>query len=223
MPDISDITLDLTGWELASEEATSRVWYNEHGDALSVHFYGLPPDLPAPVSDLDALRSFYRQSMTQAGGAMVEVDPVAIDGCDALRTVVKAPQDPTGMTYLGGVTLPFASFSYVVKVQCPETGHTGFRESIVMAKLNPDFDEETGRAIGWWADPYDPGYEAPLLRNRADDAEWDDEAPDHPLSRCRRHLRQILETVSLPASVRTAPPFTGPRPKRRWWPFGKKR
>ncbi|MFT5359151.1 MAG: hypothetical protein ACI9KE_006394, partial [Polyangiales bacterium] len=51
---------------------------------------------------------------------------------------------------------------------------------------------------------------APLLRNRSDDVEWDDKFPGHPLSRCRRYMDSLGESITLADHVVSAAPFTGP-------------
>ena len=53
----------------------------------------------------------------------------------AIKTIFKFPQDPTGMTYLGSYTIPFKKYSYVIKIQAPELGVTGMRDSIIAAKF----------------------------------------------------------------------------------------
>src|SRR4029077_11479593 len=108
----------------------------------------------------------------QAGGAIVEVDVRSIDGCDVVVVLLKVPQNPVGMTYMALVTAPFRDFSYVVKVQCEETGITGARDTVVFDELmragEVAFDEKAGPAVGWMADPYDPSIAAPLARNRSE-------------------------------------------------------
>ena len=55
-----------------------------------------------------------------------------------------------------------------------------------------------------------PDFEAPVLRNASDAPEWDAKFPDHPLSRCRSHLREALAELTLSDEARASAPFTGP-------------
>ena len=65
---------------------------------------------------------------------------------------------------------------------------TGVREAAVMAMLpSPEIDEQTNKIIGWCADPYDESFEYAVMRNKADSPEYDDQFPDHPLSRTQIH------------------------------------
>lgn len=47
----------LLGVELPGYRTVdSDTWLNDHGDVLSLHFFDLPPDLPAALDDGPALR-----------------------------------------------------------------------------------------------------------------------------------------------------------------------
>ena len=67
-----------------------------------------------------------------AGLGVIEIDTGQIDGCTAIRTILKAPQQPHGMTCVGAITLPFRDFSFVIKAQCAEHGTTGVREAVTL-------------------------------------------------------------------------------------------
>lgn len=226
MASLSDISLNHPAWTPEMQDASREVWRHSSGDALGVFFYNLAPDLGAGLNDIEGLRSYYRNAVAAGGGALVETDVVHIGGAAAARTIVKLPQTPSGMTYVGSLTVAFESFSFVVKAQCEEHGMTGMRDAAIFAELNLPIDEKTGQAKGWMQDPYDASFAAPLLRNLADDKQWDERFPDHPLSRCRRTLDELSETISLSDEVKNLPPFSGPvakKPAQRWWwPFGRR-
>lgn len=228
MPSIDDLLLNSADWSLEESEGLTSRWRNSDGDGLGIYHYDLPPDIGASLDDLDALRSYYRDMIVIAGGALVELDVIQVAGVRAVKLCIKVPQPESGMTYIASLTFPFESFSFVVKTQCAETGMTGVRDSVVFAKLGMSVDADTGKVPGWAQDPYDPAFVVPLLRNRSDDAEWDEKFPDHPLSRCRRYLDSLSESITLSDDVVSAAPFTGPkapvpevRATRWWWPFGK--
>lgn len=198
-PTIRSIQLDTAGWQLKEESASAIVWRDD-GDGIGLYFFPIPPDLPASPTEIDALRLDYRRKLARAGGAVVEVEPLDVDGVPAVRTVVKLPQEAGGMTYVASITVPFADFSYVLKFQCHEGTPTGLRESVVLSKLLHAGDVsqgDDGKLSGWWRDPYEPAHEAPLLRNRAEDEGYDELFPDHPLSRARRHLARAARGLRL--------------------------
>jgi hypothetical protein len=200
-----DLELPLSGWSEIARAGRTRRWRNEVGDQLTHDFFGIPPDLPAPPSDIEPIRVLYRRQLGASGG-IVQVDAVVVGGLPAITAIFKFPQSPTGMTYLGAITIPFRDCSFVVKWQCPEVGITGVRDAAVFELVAPPVDEKSGLPVGWFADPYEPSYQAPVLRNRADDVEWDARFPHHPLSRLRSYLRSAS---ALRFSKRTdhEPPF----------------
>lgn len=198
----SSITLPLVGWTAVPDGADA--WTNASGDVLSTHFFDLKPDLPAALSaDLSRNRAYYRKILGD-NGAIVEVERITAAGHQALRTIIKLKQEPTGMTYVAAVTVPFEECSFVARVQCMETGVTGLRDTIVAMKL------DAIGADGWMRDPYDASYRNPVLSNRSDEVEWD-VFPDHPLSRARRYLVEI-ERLELPKEIESLAPFSGHPP-----------
>jgi hypothetical protein len=207
MLDPRDIEIPLHGWADIPRADGSVCWRSDAGDQLSLDFFASAPDLPAGPDVIGALRVSYRAALGESGG-IVEVVPAVVAGVRAVRAIFKMPQDPTGMTYLGAVTIPFRDCSFIIKLQCPEYGVTGVRDAGVFALVAPPLDGATGEPIGWAQDPYDPGHKALGLRNRADDAEWDARFASHPLSRLRSHLRE-LDGVRFSAAAAHEPGFPG--------------
>jgi hypothetical protein len=218
------IVLSLPGWEeiplddTARAEGTLRAWSDEAGSQLSLHRFDLKPDLVAPLSDVSALREQWRHMVADQNGAVVSVDRVEVSGLQALKTVLKFQQDPHGMTYVGSYTFPFETFSYVVRVVCPELGTTGIRDTLVAQKAGGI--TEDGIASDWFQDPYDSKFKASVLRNKSDDEEWDSLFPDHPLSRARAALESVAAECEIADELRDSRPFTGPRGASKgkgWW------
>lgn len=56
--------IDLTGFT----EREQGVWTDEQGLILSVHFFPLVPDLPAPLHETDRLQHGLARSVARAGG-----------------------------------------------------------------------------------------------------------------------------------------------------------
>ena len=191
----------MSGWTPVDGDVNA--WRNEFGDVLSAIYFPMPPDFPAPLTDITAIRSAYRRLLRERG-AIVEVEFDQIGGLSVLRAIFKLTQVPSGVTYMGALMIPFRDHQFMVKVMCPETGVTGLREAGVATKLGVD---ETG---DWSADPYDASYANPILRNRSDDAEWDALFPEHPLTRARAHMQNTLLRAQLPEAVRDLAPYAGP-------------
>ncbi|WP_139798656.1 hypothetical protein [Andreprevotia lacus] len=189
-------------WIFVKREENTALYRNECGDYLSLNYFGLVPDIAANLTDLTALRGFYREKTTDVGMAMLEVDVAEVAGIQTARTLLKGRMQPRGFAFLGSFTFPFADCSYVVKVQCTEGNPTGMRESMVMIQLPelPQADEATGKLIGWERDPYDVNYRGDFMANLADDAQYDAQFADHPLSRARRYLAELQNELKVPDS-----------------------
>jgi hypothetical protein len=204
------VTFDTTGLEAQGDRENVRVWYSGAGDGVGLHYFPIPPDIDADLENVESVRAFYRNSATQSGLAIIEVEVPTIQGCRCVRTMIKVPQKPHGMTYLGSLTLPFRDFSYVLKVACSEQGVTGVRDAVVFEKCIKDGTvsvSRKGRIDGWMADPYDATVYAPLMRNRAEAQEYDSQFPQHPLSRARQVLDRIQATVTLATELRASLAF----------------
>jgi hypothetical protein len=164
------------------------------------------------LSNLAALRDGYRSLVLQAGHGFISLDVLQLKGIGAIKLIVKARQQPHGMTYVGSLTFPFASFSFVVKVQCPEYGVTGVREAVVLDSLlrkYPPEKIEEGLIPGWAADPYDSSRQDGMMRNVAEDEALDAKFPMHPLSRVRRYLATIEPGFQFDDPIYGATPFGG--------------
>lgn len=224
MPTLQDLRLDFSAsWSREQEDDTLVIWRHENGDGIGVYYFDLRPDIGARLEDIDELRSYYRDMVVGAGGGLIQVDVVHLQGVAAVETIVKVPQEPTGMTYVASMTLPFAGFSFVIKAMCEENGVTGMREAVVASKSDIEIDD-SGCPLDWAADPYDLQATAKVMCNKAEDPKFDEEFPLHPLSRCRQYMSEVKTVLSLSESVQTAARFSGPSEtkKKSWWPFGKR-
>ncbi|MFE9722687.1 hypothetical protein ACFYQ5_03540 [Streptomyces sp. NPDC005794] len=184
--------------------AQGDAWMNDHGDVLSVHYFALPPDLPAGLDDGPALRTALTHWTAQAGGGLIEASVKRLAELPALRQILKVPlpQQPSGQVFIGSFTVPRQECSTVVKIQAPERGMTGMREAVVMAEIGPD--------AYFRPHPYAPDVQGGLPFHMADHARWDAQFPDHPLTRVRRTLDALTEAVTVDPAFAALPPFTGP-------------
>ena len=195
---LDGIQLVLEGFEYQGSQDKVKVWRTPDGDGLGIYAFALPPDLPHGCSRIEDFRMFYEETFEDSGAKMVEVKRVVAGSVPALWVITKMPQEPSGMTYVGSVTIPFKEFSFVLKVQCPEHGMTGAREAMLMDRLlregKMEIDDD-GKLGGDW---------------NPDADEYDAEFPTHPVSRVRRSLARVLEAVTLAPEVRAAAPFPLP-------------
>jgi len=165
-----------------------------------VYFFPVPPDLPAQAASVDELAGFYRRLLGDSGGKLVEVGVVVAGGCPAVRAILSVPQQPTGRTYVGSLTVPFRDFSFVLKCQCAEGGPTGLKEALLFDRSlasNEPMQIEGGRfqIPGW----------------NPDAESYDAEFPDHPVARARRVLTHVAASLVVADDVRELPGFPLPQ------------
>lgn len=191
---LSSIRFDTTGYEARGELITGqlRAWYTPEGDGLGLFFFAAPPDMPAGARTADDLRAAHAAEIRPSGGRIVEVSTLPIDGCQAVKVIFKTAQEPSGLTYVGSVTIPFRDFSFVIKIQCEEHSPTGLRETILLnrrlaAGEMPTLDVDGRMQLPGW----DPDHES-----------FDAEFPWHPLSRLRKVLGHVAGTVTIDAGVK---------------------
>ncbi|MFE5244354.1 MULTISPECIES: hypothetical protein [unclassified Streptomyces] len=198
--------VELPGYRPLDHNGGERgdAWTNDEGDVLSLHYFALPPDLPAGLDDGPALRGTLTHWTAQAGGGLIEASVKRLGGLPALRQILKLPlpQQPSGQVFIGSFTVPRQGCSTVVKIQAPERGMTGMREAVVMAKVGPD--------SYFRPHPYAPDVQGGLPFHAADHAQWDTEFPAHPLTRVRRTLDALADAVTVDPGFAALPPFTGP-------------
>jgi hypothetical protein len=192
---IESLQFDTCGWTYHAQEHPARVqvWQTRDADAVSLHFFPIPPDLPV-VNSVDELRGFHAERLKAVGGKVVECTLERVADCQTVRLLIKTPQQPYGVIYQGAFTIPFRDFSFVVKVQCRELGITGIREAILLDQR--------------WAAGEEPDVGGPDWN--PDSPEHDADFPAHPVSRVRRVLEHIELTATLDESVRALPPFQLP-------------
>jgi hypothetical protein len=199
-PSIESLRFGTNGWKFHGEKEPGRmrVWETADHDAISLHFFGIPPNLPA-AKTVDEISAMYASGLASAGGKVVECSIFELARCDAVRLLLKVPQKPSGMMYQGAVTVPFRDFSFVIKIQCPEQGMSGVREALLLDKRlsageKPNFERPGELFPGW--DPDAP--------------EHDSTFPTHPVSRLRRILKGIEDSAVLDEQIRRLPSFRLP-------------
>lgn len=209
------------GWNFERSDESIELWSNDHGDAASLNYFDLEPNLPTAlkIEYIDILRNWYRQLVASQGGGLVSVELVELAGLNGLEVIIKVPQNPSGMTYIASITFPFSDFSFVIKYTCQEIGTTGFRDSIIGGKLSANYTEKERSDFKWWKkDPYDSTYDDIALYNLSDCEEYDSHFLTHPLSRARNHLVEIKNIITFDTDLVDYPGFKmEPSKTNPWW------
>ncbi|WP_199742940.1 hypothetical protein [Nocardia stercoris] len=183
------------------QQVDRDTWRNPvTGDLIATAFFDLPPDLPASLDDVDALRRALAHQQAETG-CLIEAHVITVDGQPALLRLEKSPA-PGGLQFTAGLVIPKATASAVVKLRCLETGRSGTREAALVPRI--------GFANMFRPHPYAPELRGRLPFNAADDMRWDPMFPTHPLTRARAWILELSRTVKIDPWFAALPGFTGP-------------
>jgi hypothetical protein len=140
------------------------------------------------------VKRWCRELAQERGGGLIEAHGIG----PSARLIYKRLQMPA-YVYTGMFITTFQRFTVVWTVVAGEHGTTGVREGVVTANLmNAGKLTLDGYRRSWAQDPYDSAYQGvdrSVLRFMSDDESYDEQFPDHPLSKVRRVLK------ALPAAV----------------------
>ena len=201
-PSLDDVRFDARGYTPQGEPHPGkvRVWHTPEGDGLGVYYFPVSPDLPSTASSVDDLAAFYVQLLGESGGKLVDVNVTIAGGCPAVCTILSVPQQPSGRTYVGSLTVPFRDFSFVIKCQCAEGGTTGLKEALLFDRsqaANVPMQIDVGQ---FHIPSWDPDAE-----------KYDAEFPAHPVARARRVLAHVIGSLVVAAEVKKLPGFALPQ------------
>lgn len=198
---INSVSVPDFGWNKVEENDSRIVWVNPEESALiSLNFFDIQPDLPT-IKNLDFLKDFYRNSISEANGGVVEVSLLEVNKIPSVKTIFKIPQPERGMTYIASVTIPFENCSFVIKIQAAEVGTTGIRDAVVLNEMLMSGEVTLGedRLENWFEDPYNPNFKNGTLMNKSEQEKYDTEFPEHPLSVARKAIIDaVRQTVFKP-------------------------
>lgn len=210
MISIRSISFDTSDWIQLEATETCVTWHNDRREVLFLHYFPIRPDIPCSLNDVSTLRDSYRRGVNQSGGGLVSVNVVRVQGLLGTRTIFKFPQQPSGIAYVASLTFPFRDFSFVIKLQCPENQPTGLREAVVFEQLRKTGEiamDGAGNPIGWSRDPYEPNLVAGTQMTLAEEIKYDEQFPQHPLSRARGFLTRVANSINFTPEVLSSPAF----------------
>lgn len=201
------VTFDTSGWRECKEErrTESIVWDNTAGEALSLDVAPVPWKRFQPMERERWLDDARR--MAEPGG-IVSVDPHVVGGKPAIQIIYKR-QYGSGYMYTGIIRVEVKENYYQITVVTGEKGTPGIREAVLTPTLLQDgtiqirkhpfyirpFRKTSGFLEGWFQDPYDPGYPGNVLCSVTDSEVYDEQFPDHPLSRLRSTLKTVRDSL----------------------------
>lgn len=213
---IQGVRLTLEGWAVDGDhdQPGARVWRDSVGAVLALD--AAPAHVHLPIDgDESGYQQFCRRLAESRRAGLIEArlseGPLGRIG----TSIFKQSQD-RGHLYIGHLWWRQADGFLVWTIMDGEHGTTGVREAVVTRDLlNADELTIEGYERSWAADPYDPDYrgvDRGVLRFISDDERYDEQFPDHPLSKLRRVLAALPHSIQV--EPRSSAPGQGATPSR---------
>ena len=114
------------------------------------------------------------------------------------------------MVYLASLTIPFKNSSCVIKIQAPEIGLAGMRDSVIAHKLIQEGKISSGvnGYENWFCDPYDSDFKIGTLMNKSENPIYDVDFDNHPLTQARQLISQIEKGIEFKPKIEKLKLFT---------------
>jgi hypothetical protein len=188
------VRLPLPGWSESPQSKDIRLWLNSDREAitLTVNTHSYPWFERGEESEI---RNWTREFAQGVSGGLIE----AHTRHGETSFIFKQLQMPAYL-YTGTLVMQVLGMWVIWSTTACELGTTGVREAVVAASLMNEGkllpQEYEAR---WGQDPYDPAYRGvdnSVLRFLSDDDVYDEQFPQHPLSKVRRVLAALSNHVN---------------------------
>ena len=187
MVSIADVVaFDRSGWTVKEQTGGNVVWTTPSGE--TVHLWHVKPGtavVPMSATSILEVRHAERAGLASTS-ALVELDVIAAAGTGAISAVIRTPTRDRGLAYSAELTVPFEDIAICLRVSASEGDVTGRREAMVLAE---------GASLA----AYGPGSadDEGLDATAAESRRWDPRCPDHPLTRVRRRMAHVVDSLTL--------------------------
>lgn len=210
-PSLRDLTFDTSGLRVAKKATDVIEWVDPQNDHVIARIErGVDAVANVPWA-LDALRMYWRNKAAVRDGGIVSATFDHAGGVPFASAITKFSDAP-GYVYEGTAMVRFREAVYTLTLVASEHGQTGTREAITTALLFSLGElrvpvvvppAKSAKLEGFTSDPYDDSYAGPTLCSLADDERLDELVPSHPLSKVRRWLATVKQSLAV------APDLTG--------------
>jgi len=198
-PSLASVRFDTAGYQYRGQQAAGRdhIWSTPEGDLVALRYCPGSPGFVENARSVEELRAGLESRKKATSGQVVEVRVRRTKSRPAIQVIFKMPRN-SGWTYFGTLCVPFRDFGFVIQAECHERGMTGMREVMVMYFHNIGETRRIPQAVPPCL-PWDP-----------DNARFDHLFSDHPLSRLRRFLNRVSDSVEIEAAILELPGFSLP-------------
>lgn len=194
---LQSVRLTLQGWNEDPSSNDMRIWHDTLGDVLSLAILGESLRFPEFSDDL-SLQHWARSLAESRGAGLIEVRTSTGALGETLGLIYKRLEKPAYI-FTGMLFVP--RHAQIWTVVSSERGITGVREAVITSELMnsgkltiQDYEKH------WARDPYDIGYhgaDRSVLRFMSDDECYDERFPEHPLSKIRRVMAMLPDSVQI--------------------------
>jgi len=222
MPNTNSVKFDISDCTLREQTEEHLGWSTGSNVYLVLRVPKQRADWPFDLRDVDAARSFFSQQSASNGGALLEMESVKVGSYPALRGLFKyrspIPQS-LGLMFVNILWIPLGSCTAQLNVESLEHGETGGREAAVSlieseGQVSPPESEPV--LVRSVEEMFSHMRAQPLRALPSDAQKYDQSFPEHPLSKVRHRMEQVLQTISIADEELASSQGTS---ASKWWKF----
>jgi hypothetical protein len=192
---LQSVRLPLQGWFELERDNRSVTWSNASNQFRMLELIAGSGGFPAiNAASIDDYRRVMRQNALEQGHGILEVQMTCVDGFNAIKTITKYPlEHQLGFGYNGWLCVPLPTMTFNIYSKALEQHFSDQRAvifgALALAKeINANTDPHA-----WIQDPYDPEFDEVALHHLADQTQFDDLFPQHPLTLIRQDLERLVQ------------------------------
>ena len=178
---------------LPDDPPGSIVFEKDTPDATNILiFFFIEKSEALPFDDRDGLIDSLHHCLGENQGIIAVRTGKTDAGVSFVFTIVKNLKQPSGVQYILTLQMDFDSMVLNLQGYFDEEGVTGTRDAAVYEYAMREGIISSQDESKWCADPYSPDFRSGALLNLAEQEEFDDSFPTHPLSELRRFVKTFI-------------------------------
>ncbi len=199
-----NLSFTLAGdWQEDSNPEEVVYWKQTPGSVVEICVYPIEPEKAMPYGQDEKVISMLHEQSIDEDSGLIEVKSHLSPQGNFVHSLFKrkAPgSGPIELMYNATLFARFSDEAYSLQIRGKENGTTGIRDATVLNEMQArgslDFieDPSNGKGFmqGWNRDPYDENFVSGFLMNQSEDAQYDAQFPEHPLSVIRGAINSFV-------------------------------